>query len=99
MIFLHSNYRRRVYARTYQVLTICVLEQKYQYAPVKPCVRVFTLQMEETFVINLADDSGSDSSDVDIDIAGCDFYQNIEKKKEKTKNKKQQQQTNKREEK
>ena len=96
MIFLHSNYRRRVYVRTYQVLTICVLEQKYQYTPVNPCVRVFTLQMEETFVINLADDSEPDSSDVDIDIAGCDFYQNIEKKKEKTTIKEQQQQTNKR---
>ena len=31
-------------------------------------------------MINLADDSESDSSDVDI--AGCDFYQNIEKKKQ-----------------
>ena len=38
-------------------------------------------------MINLADDSESDSSDVDIDIAGCDFYQNIgKKKKEKKKN-------------
>ena len=34
-------------------------------------------------MINLAIDSEPDSSDVDIDIAGCDFYQNIEKKKEK----------------
>ena len=34
--------------------------------------------MEETFVINLAYDSESDSSEVDI--AGCSFYQNIEKK-------------------
>ena len=45
-------------------------------------------------MVNLADDSESDSSDVDIDIAGCDFYQNIEKKR-----KKQQQETNKGEEK
>ena len=49
---------------------------KPQIYYIKWCVRVFTLQMEETFVINLADDSESDSSDVDIDIAGCDFYQN-----------------------
>ena len=33
-------------------------------------------------MINLADDSESDSGDVAIYIAGCDFYQNIEKKKE-----------------
>ena len=38
-------------------------------------------------MINLADDSKSDSSDVDIDIAGCDFYQNIEKKERNNNNK------------
>ena len=49
-------------------------------------------------MINLADDSESDSIDVEIDIAGCDFYQNIEKKERKKKQTtKQQQQTNKRE--
>ena len=39
--------------------------------------------MEETFVINLACDSESDSSEVDI--AGFDFYQNIEEKNMKKK--------------
>ena len=38
-------------------------------------------------MINLAYDSESDSSVVDI--AGCDFYQNIEKKYEKNNNSKQ----------
>ena len=32
-------------------------------------------------MINLADDSESDSSDVDIAV--CDFYQNVEKKRNK----------------
>ena len=36
-------------------------------------------------MINLADDSESDSSDVDI--AGCAFYQNVEEKKETKTNK------------
>ena len=39
--------------------------------------------MEETFVINLAYDSESDSSEVDI--AGFDFNQNIEEKNMKKK--------------
>ena len=45
-------------------------------------------------MINLADDSESDSSYVDI--VGCDFYQNIKKYEKKSNNNKQ---TNKREEK
>ena len=53
--------------------------------------------MEETFVIILADDSESDSSDVDI--AGCDFYQNIENKYEKQQQQQTNKQTNKRKEK
>ena len=55
--------------------------------------------MEETFVINLVDDSESDSSDVDIDIAGCAFIKILRKKNRKKKQQKIQQQTNKREEK
>ena len=59
---------------------------KPQFYYIKWCLRVFTLQMEETFLINLADDDESDSSDVDIDIAGCDFYQRRKKKHKKEKN-------------
>ena len=45
------------------------------------------MQMEETFVINLAYDSESDSSKVDI--AGYDFYQNIENNMKKQTNQQQ----------